>query len=100
MINLMQQRTLPITLNDEATFANYFPGGNVAWLAYLKDFITGNKEHYLYLWGEPGTGRSHLLQACCHACINEQRLAVYINLQASSSLNPSILDNLEKLYLI
>lgn len=99
------QLTLPVTLQDTATFDNYFPGPNAKLVAYLKEFIAdGNvsrnqKNHYLFLSGQPGAGCSHLLQACCHTALSQHFSAVYINFQ-QMQLQPAVLENLELMKLI
>lgn len=54
---LNKQLTLDIRLRDDATFSNYV--GVAAEIVMTAD-------DWLYLWGGLGSGRTHLLQACCH----------------------------------
>jgi len=54
---LIKQLHLDFSLRDDATFINYV--GEAA-------EILMQKNQWLYVWGKPGTGRSHLLQAVCH----------------------------------
>ena len=64
------QLPLGIKLRDEATFASYYPGPNAGVLAATQAFAepqSSVEECCLYLWGSEGTGRTHLLQAACHA---------------------------------
>ena len=59
------------------TFANFVPGRNAAALAALRALGSPDSgDRCVYLWGEPGSGRSHLLAAwrtkhaanpACHA---------------------------------
>jgi len=65
------QLSLPLSLRDEATFANFLAAeGSVrAQLVSLLQNLArgeGDRETSLYLWGGEGVGRSHLLQAACH----------------------------------
>ena len=62
------QLPLGVRLRDDATFANYYPGANAAALGYVErlcDADSGWAESLIYLWGNDGVGRSHLLQAAC-----------------------------------
>ena len=59
-----QQLVLAISPRPEPTLDNFFPGANAELLARLRDAAGGRlRESMLYLWGEPGSGRSHLLAA-------------------------------------
>lgn len=82
------QMPLALKLRDDATFANFYPGENVAVLAQLQTF----SEVFIYLCGPKGSGRTHLLQACCHALPAGQSL--YLDLK-DPSLTPEILINFE-----
>lgn len=42
---------------------NFVPGRNAEALAALRALATGQGAQFVYLWGEPGCGRSHLLAA-------------------------------------
>lgn len=47
-------------------FSNFVPGSNREALQTLKDLASGSsKEWMVYLWGDEGCGKSHLLLACC-----------------------------------
>lgn len=61
------QLSLGISLQDDATFANFYTDqGNQLLLDGLQRFAAGQGEQNLVIWGSPGVGLSHLLQACCH----------------------------------
>lgn len=92
-----QQLTLGLTLRDDATFDNFYPGENKALLTHLIDFATAaGQERFLYVWGGIGSGRTHLLQACCHAA---QAPAIVLDL-ADPALTPEILAEMEHLHLV
>lgn len=100
----IHQKILPISLNDEATFENYLAGPNSIVINYLKSFLKKNNqnnlERYLFLWGDLGTGCSHLLQAGCHFFLENYGSAVYLNFKNQQSLTPAIFDNLEQFDLV
>jgi DnaA family protein len=58
----MQQMILELALPPAPTLENFFPGRNAAALAALRSALEGG-ERFVYLWGGPGAGKSHLLQA-------------------------------------
>lgn len=61
----MRQLALGISPPPEPTLDNFVPGANDELLARLRDLAAGRStESVIYLWGEPGSGRTHLLRAC------------------------------------
>jgi DnaA family protein len=59
-----RQLALPISPPPAPTLDNFVPGANAELLARLRALAAGAlAESVLYLWGEPGSGRSHLLRA-------------------------------------
>lgn len=64
----MQQLVLDIRPAVEPDFDNYIPGPNAEALARVRALATGAlREAIVYLWGEPGSGRTHLLHAAARA---------------------------------
>ena len=64
----MQQLPLEITRPPEPTLDNFIPGANAEALARVCALVQGGLgECVVYLWGGPGTGRSHLLRAAADA---------------------------------
>lgn len=61
----MRQLALGISPPPEPSLDNFVPGRNAELLARLRELKSGGlAESIVYLWGEPGSGRSHLLHAC------------------------------------
>lgn len=83
------QLPLDIRLREDATFANY-----VGESAHQLREATG----IVYVWGEPGTGRSHLLQAYCHEARAGGANCIY--LADLDHHGPEVLEDLERLALI
>ena len=92
---MIQQLTLGISLRDDATFDNYFSGENEQVVHNLQQ----QEEPYTFLFGENGTGKSHLLQAACHQVGKKGLPVVYLPL-AEEGLVPAMLDGLENMSLI
>jgi DnaA-homolog protein len=67
----MQQLVLDIRPATEPDFDNYIPGPNAEALARVRGLAAGAwRDAIVYLWGEPGSGRTHLLRAA--ARVNPQ----------------------------
>ena len=64
----MRQLPLEIAPSVEPDFDNFVPGPNVEALARVRSLAAGTLgERIVYLWGESGSGRSHLLRAAARA---------------------------------
>jgi DnaA family protein len=64
----MQQLPLGISQPAQPAFDNFVAGPNAEALARVRELASGTlDERIVYLWGEPGSGRSHLLRAAARA---------------------------------
>jgi DnaA family protein len=63
----MRQLALDITAPPAPTFDNFVSGCNAEAVAHLRAAVAGVGERFVYLWGEPGCGRTHLLKAAAAA---------------------------------
>jgi DnaA family protein len=79
------QLPLAVQLRESASFASYHAGGNAEAVAALQA-STGP----LLLYGPPGCGRTHLLQALCR-----ERGAGYLPLAELRTLGPEVLDGFD-----
>jgi len=74
----MTQLLLNITPNWLPTLNNFVPGRNVELLAALQHALAGiANERCIYLWGEVGSGKSHLMQAAVVQAHSLGQSAVY-----------------------
>ncbi len=60
----MKQLLLDIKPAAPPTLQNFVVGRNAEAIASLEIAIKGQSPQFIYLWGESGSGKSHLLQAC------------------------------------
>ena len=75
----MRQLALGLAPSPPSTFDNFFPGRNVEAVSALHSLATGRSgEHFVYLWGARGCGRSHLLQAAVAAASSRGIIARYV----------------------
>jgi DnaA-homolog protein len=64
-----QQLSLGVSLNDDATFQNFYAPAatpNAQVLSALRLQIETANEPFIFLWGAAGCGLTHLLQGACH----------------------------------
>ncbi len=99
-----RQLALQITLDDAATFDNFHvTNANRALLNYLQE--PAALAHCTWLWGAPGAGCSHLLQAVCQQDAADHSAqpwaaSFYVPLRHHADWHPDILLGLETLQLI
>ena len=75
---MMQQLLLQLAEPPAPTLENFVPGRNGAALQALRDIAGGaGAERFVYLWGEPGSGRTHLLRGFAQAAGASK--ALYLN---------------------
>ena len=85
----MSQLLLDIAPPTLPTLDNFVVGRNLELLSALRHSLVGNtSERCFYVWGESGSGKSHLLQACVSAARDMQQLAIY----AHGSVLPQVMD--------
>lgn len=94
--HLRRQLPLRIGLRDGATFSNFLPAANVQAVHALE----AQSEPFIYLWGSAGSGKSHLLQAACHAVTEAGGSAVYLPLAELSAMSAELLDGMEQMPLV
>jgi DnaA family protein len=60
----MRQIPLAISPRSEPRFSNFLAGENAEAIASVRALVAGTSpERLVYLWGTPGSGRTHLLRA-------------------------------------
>jgi len=89
-----RQLALAIQLNDEATLDDFCWNNNLQLKQLLESMLYARSERILYLWGNIGSGKSHLLQACCQAFTDEQS-AIYLPLQLLKDMSSQALEGIE-----
>jgi DnaA family protein len=96
------QLALNLRLRDDSSFDNFQPGGNRELVAQLRALAAAPapSTRPLYLWGEAGIGKTHLLEAVCrHAHVAGERVA-YVPLAESDALAPELLDDMDRLAVV
>ena len=94
------QIPLPFIQFERLDFELYLTRNNLETVASLKRVATGAGIRNHYLWGQAGTGKSHLLQAACTLASAAGRTAAYIPLQQYQELSPEMLTGLGEFDLV
>lgn len=99
----MRQLALGLAASPAPAFDNFFPGRNVEAMSALRSLASGQSgEQFVYLWGERGSGRTHLLQAAVASASSRGIIARYVAAGESfpaddSGVRMLAVDDVEKL---
>jgi len=102
----MKQLILDISLIQPASLDNFVVGRNAELLQTLRNMVsTLPQERFIYIWGETGSGKSHLLKAVIHEMETQSHRVAYIDAATENVLDPERLegamvavDNVEKMH--
>jgi len=87
----MKQLALDIAGPPPPTLDNFVAGRNGELLAQLKRIAARQgEERFLYMWGAPGSGRSHLLKAAVAALAHAGAAAVLVECASGIRLDPAL----------
>ena len=93
----MSQLLLDISPDWKPTLDNFVVGHNSELLSVLRHSLDGTaSERCFYLWGEVGSGKSHLLQACVNA-VAVKHNAIYVQGAVPKSASLVAVDDVETL---
>ncbi len=95
-----EQLALRFPLRLGASFANFVQDEARTQVAQLQDFLRQPQESFLYLWGAPESGLTHLLHAACHAIEETGEKAIYMPLTALGQDLGAALEGLEQYSLV
>lgn len=90
----MSQLPLPLRLSPQAVFESFWPDRNGNAVAHLRALALDGASSCVGLWGGPGVGKSHLLQAACALAAANSRRVMYLELATLRTAGPEILDGL------
>ncbi|MCP3848801.1 MAG: DnaA regulatory inactivator Hda [Gammaproteobacteria bacterium] len=92
------QNQLPLSFQapENAVFDNFVLGDNQQLIHSLEN----EAEQLLFIWGETGSGKSHLLQAITSQYLSNESSALYIPLKLDDEFPPELLDGLEVMDLV
>jgi len=101
-----EQLALNLRLRDVSSFENYFVARNREAVEHLQRAVQGlggallAPASWLYLWGEPGTGKTHLLEAACRAAQEQGQAPLYVPLADKADITPALLEDIEQVPLV
>ena len=92
---MAEQIPLDFEFTTNQTFNNFFSHQEI--ITHIQQCINGPGEQQIFLWGLPGLGKTHLLQACCHQAQTLNLSSFYFDLLKASTIDPSMmLDGLDE----
>jgi DnaA family protein len=100
------QLALNLRLRDASSFENYFVARNREAVERLQQAVRSLSAaphapaSWLYLWGEPGTGKTHLLEAACRAAQEQGSAPLYVPLAEKISFTTALLEDIEQVPLV
>lgn len=95
----MEQIPLPLVIGNQYSWDNFYVGHN----AEVVDLLQREPEPcqgLIYLWGQSGVGKSHLLQATAQQAVQSGRKVFFLDLAQQSAYVPEALENLASTKLI
>jgi len=94
----MNQLLLDIAPDHHPSLDNFVAGRNQELLAALRHALADDSsERCFYLWGEAGSGKTHLLQACVDAALAEGLSAQYAAGEVPQAAAVVAVDDVERL---
>ena len=92
----IKQLPLQFEFRANQTFNDFFAGSNLETVTHLQNSSAGTGERQVFIWGEAGLGKSHLLQACCQQAQALKRASFYFSLSPVYLPDPELLAGLDK----
>ncbi|MDR9413431.1 MAG: DnaA regulatory inactivator Hda [Spiribacter sp.] len=93
------QLALDFRWDTRADFASFIADGNTEAVSALRT-AGAPASPWMYVWGQPGTGKSHLMQAACGEAGRTGATAVYVPLADYPRATPDLLEGLERVTLV
>ena len=93
---MKNQLPLSFQAPENSTFENYVAGDNQQLISSLEN----ENEQLIFIWGEKGSGKTHLLQAISSQYQTKELSALYIPLQMDEDFPPELLEGLEMMDLV
>lgn len=95
-----QQLTLNLGRKPKRDFDGFVEGDNAQLVAALKKLPVSSERGFYFIWGEPGCGKSHLLQAECQLAIQESCQSIYLEAGQLLEFGPEVLEGMEHFDLV
>ncbi|MFV2056748.1 MAG: DnaA regulatory inactivator Hda [Thiohalomonadales bacterium] len=96
---LNQQQILDITLKTQSNLDNFVVGDNQELVDTLSKILMSADENMMYIWGESGVGKTHLLHGLCQLSRLQRQSIAYIPMSLPE-INIQYLQSLENVPII
>lgn len=101
---MSRQLALNLKLRDGSSFDNFFPARNREALQSVQTAVTAARSAtgltVVFLWGEAGGGKTHLLEAACRGAQAAGLSPAYVALGGAGSLPVGLLEGMEQADLV
>lgn len=97
---MLPQLALDMRLEPGTSFTSYFAGANGEVVDAVRAVAEGSGEDFLFLYGSPGLGKSHLLQAACRLVAERGEPVAYLPLREAVRWPPTVVEGLEAMALV
>lgn len=97
---MAEQLPLQLDIRAEQSFTSFYTGCHHEIVTALTNTANGKGEQQVFIWGENGTGKTHLLQAACQQAHQQKRTAFYLPFQEKRLPSTAILEGLEDFQLV
>ncbi len=77
----MKQLSLPVLLNAKMRLHNFIGDKNTQILTFINTLFSDNNHSVVVVSGDKSSGKTHLLQGCVFAAMDQRLNAVYIDIQ-------------------
>ncbi len=94
------QLLLPVSINASQTFDSFVNSEDELLIEQLKQAVATSDFTSLYIAGSQGAGKTHLLNACCHAANELEKTSILLPLEQMLSMSPQVLDGIENIDLV
>ena len=100
------QLALNLRLRDASSFENFLVARNRESFERVQTSVArlagarSTPAQWLYLWGEGGCGKTHLLEAACRAAQEQGQTALYIPLREKTTLSTTLFEDAEQSALV
>lgn len=94
------QLLLPVSINESHTFDSFVTSEDELLLEQLQQAVKNEEFTSLYMAGAQGSGKTHLLNACCHAAHSQDKTSILLPLEQMLSMSAQVLDGIEDIDLV
>lgn len=96
---LAKQIPLRFEFQSNQSFSTFYPGNNQEIINHLHQ-LPSNNEQLTFLWGDAGTGKTHLLQAVSQETNKQGKTSFHFSFNKNNLPSASMLDGLENIDLV